>query len=92
MRVKRSSILTKIVIVVLLVYAVVSLIRINDRKAQAQEDLADLKRQEAGIAADNDDMQYALEHRDDPEVLEDIAREHGYTYDGEEIYVAGQIG
>ena len=73
MRLKRTGILTKIVIAVLVVYAVVSLIRISDRRAEAQSELDDLRRQQAAIAAENDDMLYAINNKDDPDVIRDIA-------------------
>ena len=91
MRLKRTGILTKIVIVVLMMYAVVSLIRISDRRADAQAELEDLRRQEAAIAAENDDMQYALDNKDDPDVIRDIARDElGMIDPGEEIYSSGK--
>lgn len=75
MRIKRTSILTKIVIVVLLVYAVVSLMAINERRAEAEAELDDLRRQEAAITAENDGMRYAIDNKDDPDVIRDIARD-----------------
>ncbi len=91
MRLKRTGILTKIVIAVLVVYAVVSLIRISDRRAEAQSELDDLRRQQAAIAAENDDMLYAINNKDDPDVIRDIARDElGMIDPGEEIYSSGK--
>lgn len=93
MRVKRSSILTKIVLAVLFIYALVTLVRISDRKAQARADLEELIRQESVLAAENDGMEYDIAHKDDPEVIEDIARnELGMTNPDEKIYYAGRVG
>ena len=88
MRLKRTGILTKIVLGVVFVYALVMLVRLNDQNAEAKSRLDDYKRQEAALAADVDKMTYDLEHRNDPEVIEDIAREHGYINPGESIYKA----
>lgn len=91
MRLKRTGILTKIVIVVLVVYAVVSLFRISDRRAEAQSELEDLRRQQAAIAAENDKMQHAIDNKDDQEVIRDIARDElGMIDPGEEIYSSGK--
>lgn len=90
MRVKRTSIRTKIVIAVLMIYAIVSLMAINDRRAEAETELEELRRQEAAIAAENDGMQYALDNRDDPEVIRQIARDRlGMVDPGEETYSSG---
>ena len=86
MRFKRTGILTKIVIAVVFIYALVSLARLNDRKAEAQEQLQELKQQEAQLAAENDRMQYAIDNADDDEVIRDIAREHGYVDPDEKVF------
>lgn len=91
MRIKRSSILTKIVLVVLLIYALVMLVMIGERKSDAQAALDELKRQESALAAENDGLQYALDHPDDPEVWEDMARDEGYINPNEETYYAGRV-
>lgn len=91
MKVKRSSMLTKIVLVVLLIYALVSLLRIADRKADAQAALDDLMRMEAMLAAENDGMQYDIEHMDDPDVIKSIARDKlGMVNPDEHTYYAGR--
>ena len=86
MRLKRTSILTKIVIFVLLAYAVVSLMALNDRRAEAEAELDDLRRQEAAIAAENDGMRYAIENKNDPEVIRDIARDELGMVDPEDSF------
>lgn len=85
MRVKRTGILTKIVIMVLLVYGVVSLVWLNSREAKAREDLAEKRRYDAQLAAEVDELEYEIAHSDDPEVKEKIARDDGYVYPDEEI-------
>lgn len=90
MRIKRTSIRTKLVIAILMIYAIVSLVAINDRRVAAESELEELHRQEAAIAAENDGMQYALDNRDDPEVIRKIARDQlGMVDPGEEIYSTG---
>ena len=91
MRLRRTGILTKIVIAVLLVYGVASIIRLSARIDSAQENVEELEQQMADIAAENDDMQYAIDHSEDEDVIRDIARDKlGLVEPGEEVYYAGQ--
>lgn len=88
MRFKRTGILTKIIIIVLLIYAVTTLVMLRTRIEDAENLRSRLEDQVADITASNDEMQYALDHRDDDEVREDIARREGYVYQDEEVYYA----
>lgn len=88
MRFKRTGILTKMIIVFLLVYAVMSLVNLRGKIADAEKQQAALEQQVADITAENDAMQYALDNRDDDKVIEDIARREGYVYQDEEVYYA----
>ena len=90
MRLRRTGTLTKIIIVILLVYAVVSLVRISAQRDARLAELEDLRRAQANLAAEIDDIQYKVEHSDDDDVIRDIARnELGLVEPGEEIYYAG---
>ncbi len=89
MRVKRTGILTKIVLAVLLVYALATKIGQTDLQNQKEKELQDLKDYEAQLAAQVDDMQYAIDHSTDEDVLRDIAREQGFTDPDEQVYYAG---
>ena len=90
MRLRRTGTLTKIIIAILLVYAVVSLVRISAQRDARLAELADLRRQQADIAATIDDIQYKVEHSDDDDVIRDIAREElGLVEPDEQIYYAG---
>lgn len=89
MRLKRTGILTKIVLAVLLVYALVTKIGQADLQSQKAKELQELKDYEAQLAAEVDDMQYAIDHSTDEEVLRDIAREQGFTDPDEQVYYAG---
>ena len=88
MRLKRTGILTKVVIVVLLVYLATSLLdlrgRIQDTKQQQQTVSQQVEEQKLA----NQQLQEAI---DDPDTLERVARERGYVKQGETLYsdVAG---
>ena len=86
MRFKRTGFSTKLIIICLLVYAVMSLVTLQGKISDAEQQVAELEQQVADITADNDAMQYALDNKDDDEVIEDIARSEGYVYQDEEVY------
>ena len=85
MRVRRTGILTKIVITVLVVYGVVSIVWLNGREVKAREALAEQERYRAELAARVDELQHEINNSDDPEVKEKIARGDGYVYPNEQI-------
>ena len=87
MKLKRSGILTKIIVIILVAYSAITLLRLWDRiedgKAQqeALEDIAD------ALEVENADLQYAVDHKDDDEVKEQIARDElGLIKEGETVY------
>lgn len=88
MRFKRTGIFTKLIIMLLLVYAVMSLVGLRGKIKDAEKQQTELEQQVADITAENDAMQYALDNRDDDKVMEDIARGEGYVYPDEEVYYA----
>ncbi|MGM9522635.1 MAG: septum formation initiator family protein [Oscillospiraceae bacterium] len=90
MRLKRTGILTKIIIVVLLVYGVVTLMRLHSQIDTAEAAKLELEQQVADITAENEDMQYAIDNSEDEGVIRDIARDKlGLVEPGEEVYYAG---
>lgn len=89
MRFKRTGILTKLIIIALLIYAVTSLVMLRTKIEDAENLRRELEGKVADITASNDEMQFALDHRDDDEVLAEIARREGYVYQDEEVYYAG---
>ena len=91
MRLKRTGIATKIILGILAVYAVTAILSLRSRISEAREANSLLTAQAADIAAENDQLSYALENQDDDEVIRDIAREElGLGERGEMVYYAGQ--
>ena len=78
MRLKRAGLLTKLVIVVLLVYLATSLLDLRGQIQSVQEERDTL---------DNQQLEDAIENSDDPETLERVAREKGYVKEGETLYI-----
>ena len=86
MRLKRAGLLTKLVIVVLLVYLATSLLDLRGQIQSVQEEREALEQQVEEQRLDNRRLEDAIESSDDPETLERVAREKGYVKQNEIIY------
>ena len=75
MRLRRTGMLTKIVLAVLLIYALVTKIGQSDVEKQKRSELEELKNYEAQLAASVDGMQYDIEHSTDEDVIRDLEEE-----------------
>lgn len=87
MKVKKAGFLTKIVILVLLIYLATALL---DMRAQIQTNLDEqdaLNEQVAQLTQENSELSEAIENKDDPDVLEAVARDKGYVKAGEKLFV-----
>ncbi len=74
MKTKRAGFATKIVILVLLVACALALLSLQTRLQQAQEELDAANQQVEDQIARNDALTDAIENRDDPDRIGDIAR------------------
>ena len=91
MRLKRTGILTKVVIVVLLVYLATSLLDLRGQIQNTKEQQQTVSQQVEDQRLANQELQEAIDNSDDPETLARVARERGYVKQGETLYsdVAG---
>lgn len=91
MRLKRTGILTKVVIVVLLVYLATSLLDLRGQIQNTKEQQQTVSQQVEDQRLANQELQEAIDNSDAPETLERVARERGYVKQGETLYsdVAG---
>ena len=87
MRLKRAGLLTKLVIVVLLVYLATSLLDLRGQIQSVQEERDTLEQQVEEQRLANKQLEDAIENSDDPETLERVAREKGYVKEGETLYI-----
>ena len=87
MKFKRTGFLTKLVIAVLLIYMATSLLRLRSRLQTYQEEQTVLAEQVAQLQRENDRLTEAIENKDDPDVLESVARDKGYVKSGERLFV-----
>ena len=88
MKRKRAGILTKIIIAALLVYSIWMLADLHGRVREAENTRDELLQVEAALTAENSELRYAIDHKDDDSVMEDIARDEGYIFQNEEVYYA----
>jgi len=84
---KKSGVLTKIIIIIVVAYAAISLIRVCDQIEKGKEEQAQLEQTVSQLELENAELQYAIEHKNDDKVKEDIARnELGLVKEGETVY------
>lgn len=87
MRFKRAGFLTKLVIVVLLIYMATSLLDLRGKIQTTLQEQEALAQQVEDQTLANQQLQEAIENSDDPDTLERVAREKGYVKEGETLYI-----
>lgn len=88
MKLKRAGIFTKIAVLVLIVYACVSIASLNSQISAAEEQKRELQQQVDDAARTNAELQYQIEHSTDDETIEEVARDKlGLVMPGEKIFV-----
>lgn len=84
---KRAGFLTKIVVLVLLIYMALSLIDIRGKIQGVQTQRDDLARQVTDQRLENQKLADAIENSDDPEMQEQVARDRGYVEKDETLFI-----
>lgn len=87
MRFKRASFLTKIVVLVLLIYLATSLLDLRGQIQNLQGQLDGKEQEVADLRQENEEKSYAIENSEDPEVIEEVAREKGYQDKDAVLYI-----
>ena len=82
MRFKRAGLLTKVVVMVLLIYMATALLDLHGQIQTIQVEREELNQQVAAQQLAN-----AIENSDDPDMLESVARDKGYVKSGETLYI-----
>ena len=84
---KRTGFLAKIVVLALLIYMVISLLDLRGKiqDVQAQRDI--LARQVTDQQLENQRLSDAIANSDDPEMLEQVARDRGYVRENEILFI-----
>ena len=86
MRLKRTGILTKVVIVVLLVYLATSLLDLRGQIQNIKQQQQTVSQQVEEQQLANQQLQEAIDNSDDPDTLERVAREKGYVKQNEVLF------
>ena len=86
MKLKRMGLFTKILLIVLFVYAVTTIIHLRSEIEQAEAERAELQSTVENKKAENAEIKYYIENSNDAQVKEDIARDHGYIKQGEKVF------
>lgn len=87
MKIRKAGIITRLVILILIVYAAVTLIGLSSRIDEAQARTADMARQVEERARSNETLNYEIAHSGDPETYESVARSKlGLVRPGEQIF------
>ena len=86
-RFKRAGILTKLVVLVLLIYMATSLMDLRGKIQSVEEQRDALTQQVANQQLRNQELEDAIANSDDPDMMEQVARDKGFVRQGEELYV-----
>ena len=87
MQVKKAGFLTKLVVLALLIYLATSLLNIRSRLQVIQEETRTAQEQLAQETQRTAELNDAIQNKDDPAVLEAVARDKGFVKAGEKLFV-----
>ena len=88
MQIKKAGFLTKIVVLALLIYLATSLLNLRAQLQVHLEQRDALSGQVEQLAQENTRLADAIENKDDPDVLEAVARDKGFAKADEKLFVA----
>lgn len=87
MKLKKAGIITKIVILILFVYAAVTLVSLMGKTAQQNAESEALRQQAAELEIHNAELEYAVDNSTDDDVIADIAhKELGLVGSDEKVF------
>ena len=87
MEFKRAGFLTKIVVLVLLIYMAITLLDLQGKIQTVQLERDSLSRQVSDQRLENRKLEEAIANSDDPEMQEQVARDRGYVEKNETLFV-----
>ena len=84
---KRSRLITKLIVFALIIYAGYSLLSFRGRIETQRRELQDARRRTAALELSNAELEYQIEHYNDPDVIAGIARASlGLVLPGEIVF------
>ena len=87
MQFKQAGFLTKIVVLVLLIYMTTSLIDMLGQIQDVESQRDALAQEVSEYQLENQELGEYIANSDDPDVLEQAARDRGYVKENEDLYV-----
>lgn len=87
MKLKCAGIVTKLVVLVLLIYMATSLMDLRGKIQTVEDQREILTQQVANQRLKNQELEDAIANSDDPDMMERVARDKGFVRQGEELYV-----
>ena len=90
---KRFKFITILIVSALTIYALINLVSFRGRIEAQRQALDDLRRRVAEVEISNAELEYEIEHYNDPGVIANIARTRlGLVLPGEVIFYDGANG
>lgn len=86
MKLKKAGIITKIVIIVLAVYAVVMIVKLTGKTSQLKAQKEALRQQAMEIEVKNAELEYSIEHIGEDDTVADIAHDQGLVGADEKVF------
>ena len=84
---KRAGFLTKLVVLALLIYMAITLLDLRGKIQGVQAQRDSLTWQVTNQRLENQKLADAIANSDDPEMLEQVARDRGYVEKGETLFI-----
>jgi len=87
MKLKKADFITKLVVILIILFATVTMVSIRSKTESLKAEIASLQGQAAELEIKNAELQYYVEHKDDDDVIGSIARKYwNYVYPDEKVY------
>ena len=87
MKLKRADFITKLVLVLILLFAVASTVTIRSKTEELRTEIEALHGRASELEIENAELEYYVEHQDDDDVIGNIARKYwGFVRPDEKVY------
>ena len=91
MKLPRSKMITRIIVLALFIYAGMHIVSIRGRIDAAREELSEVRRAVVELEISNSELEYEIEHYNEPDVIAGIARANlGLVLPGEMVFYDGR--
>ena len=87
MKFKKTGFLTKLVLLALFIVLAVRLLDVRAKIESGEQEQSQLSHQVAQVKQENAQLSNAIENKDDPGVLESVARDKGFVGAQEKLFI-----